>query len=146
MSPEVRRPRGFATAAIVILLVMLAVFGTALTVLSTTQHGGFALDVQGARAYHATRGGLEWGMYQVLRTGGLGCAAINGASFAYAGNLADFRVTIGCAESAHEEVATTVTMYALTATACNDAVCPTASAPPPGFYVERQLRVAVGSN
>ena len=142
-----RKQDGFAMAVVIAILAGLAVFGASLVVVSTTQQAGTALDLQGARAYHAARGGLEWGVYHVLRSPGLvGCADINGKSVVYGGNLADFRVMLTCGATVHEEGSAPVTMYAITATACNDAVCPTASAPPPVFYVERQLRVTVGSN
>lgn len=143
-----RRVRGFATVVVIALLLMLGVLGASLAVISNTQQIGQALDASGVKAYHAARAGLEWAMYNVIRTGGSGCAAVNGASFAFGGNLAGFRVSTSCAQTVHEEVTfpAGVTMYALTATACNDAACPSASAPPPAFYVERQLRVTVGSN
>lgn len=143
-----RCARGFATVVVIGMLVMLAVLGTSLVVISTTQQGGYILDIQGSKAYHASRAGLEWAMYNVLRTGGAGCAAVNGTSFALAGNLTGFSVTTACTQSAHEEATypAGVTMFALSATGCNAAACPTASAPPPAFYVERQLRVTVGNN
>ena len=34
--------------------------------LSTTQHLGSALDIQGARAYLAARTGIEWGLHKAL--------------------------------------------------------------------------------
>jgi MSHA biogenesis protein MshP len=147
MSPELslRRTRGFAAILVIALLVMLAVLGTALMTISNTQQGGHALDIQGTKAYHASRAGLEWGMFNVLRTGGAGCGAVNGASFTFADNLGGFRVTLACSASTHEE-AESVTMFTLTATACNAAACPTAASPPAAYYVERQLRVTVGSN
>lgn len=131
---------------VIALLVVLAILGASLAVVSTSQHGGSALDVQGIRAYHAARGGVEWGLFHLLRTGGLGCAGINGQSIDYGGNLAGFRATIACTSTVHEESTGNVTMYVVTATACNDTAsgCPLASPPP--FYVERQLRVTVGSN
>ncbi len=143
-----RRVRGFATTVVIGLLVMLAVLGTSLVVISGTQQGGYALDVQGVKAYHASRAGLEWAIYNVLRTGGSGCATVNGSSFALAGNLTGYRVSLTCAQTSHEEVTypSGVTMYALSSTACNDAACPTVASPPPAYYVERQLRVTVGSN
>lgn len=142
------RQAGFATTAIIAILLMLAVLGASLAVISGTQQAGHALDVSGVKAYHAARGGLEWAMYNVLRSGGSGCAAVNGASFAFTDNLSGYRVSLACTASAHEEAtqATPVNMYSLTATACNDAACPSASAPPPPYYAERQLRVTVGSN
>lgn len=133
-------------ALVVALLAIVAVFGTALVIISTTQQAGSALDMQGVRAYYAARGGLEWGMYHVLRSGFGGCGGIDGKSVAYGGNLADFRVTLACTASTHEEADANMTVFSIVATACNDAVCPTAAAPPPAFYVERQLRVTVGSN
>jgi hypothetical protein len=36
-------------------------------------------------------------------------------------------------------------MNVITATACNDAVCPTAGSPPSPTYVERQLRIVVSN-
>jgi MSHA biogenesis protein MshP len=140
------RARGFALPAVIALLVVLALFGTSLAVVSSTQHGGAALDLQGVRAYHAARGGVEWGLFHLLRTGGLGCAGIHGQSIDYVGNLAGFRATIQCSSTLHEESAGNVTMYALTVTACNDtaAGCPLAS--PSAHYVERQLRVTVANN
>lgn len=146
MSITSRKHRGFAMAVVIGLLAVLGILGASLMVVSTTQQVGFGLDLQGARAYYAARGGLEWGVYHVLRTGFGGCGGIDGKSIAYGGNLSGFRVTLACTPSAHEEGTATVTMYAITATACNDSACPTAASPPSPTYVERQLRIAVGSN
>jgi MSHA biogenesis protein MshP len=116
-------------------------------VVSATQQGGAALDLQGARAYHAARSALEWGVYHVLRPGFAGCdPGIHNKTVAFAGNLAGFSATLTCTATTHEEGAATVTMYSLTATACNDATCPTPSSPPAPYYVERQLRVTLGEN
>ena len=130
--------------AVVAILVVFGILGASLVVISTTQQVGSALDVQGVRAYHAARGGLEWGLYHVLRTGFGGCAGINGKIVTFGGNLADFRAALTCTSSAHEEGGGIVTVFAITANACNDgATCPTAASPPPAAYVERELRVAV---
>lgn len=146
-SHSARAPRGFATIVIIALLVMLAAFGGAIAILSSTQQGGQALDLQGVRAYQAARAGTEWSLYHLLRTGGLGCAGINGTSFAFAGNLAGFRVSVQCSQSTHEEGSSNTVVYSVTATACNDAAaCPTAASPPPAYYVERQLTVTAASN
>ena len=140
------RSGGFAMAVVVGLLAVLGVFGTALIVISQTEHVGFGLDIQGVRAYQAARAGLEWGAYHVLRTGYGGCGGINGKQIVYGGNLAGFRATLSCAQTSHEEGSTSLTMYAITATACNDTACPTAATPPPAPYVERHLRLTLGSN
>jgi len=132
--------------AIIALLAVLAVFGASVVVISTTQQLGAALDLQGVRAYHAARAGLEWGMYHVLRPGFGGCAGIDGKTVAYGGNLTGFRASLACTPSSHREGTSDLTMYLITATACNHSACPTASAPPPLDYVERQLRVTLSSN
>ena len=132
-------------AVVIGVLVVLGILGASLAVISTTQQVGFGLDLQGVRAYHAARGGLEWGVYHVLRSGFGGCAGINGKSVVYGGNLSGFRATLACTATPHEEGTVNVTMNVITATACNDAVCPTASTPPPASYVERQLRVVVSN-
>lgn len=146
MSPRVAPPRsgGFAMGIVIAVLVVFGILGTALVVISTTQQVGLALDTQGVRAYHAARGGVEWGLYHVLRTGFGGCAGINGKVITFGGNLAGFRAALTCTSTAHEEGGTTVTVFDITANACNDgATCPTAASPPPAAYVERELRVAV---
>lgn len=132
-------------AVVVGLLVLMGVLGTALVVISTTQQAAFGLDVQGAKAYQAARGGVEWGINRVLNLSS--CATVSGTTFTYAGNLAGFQVTLACASSVHEEVTTNVTMYTITATGCNLAsgTCSVA-APTPSNYVERQLSVTIGSN
>ncbi|HEX2199713.1 MAG TPA: agglutinin biogenesis protein MshP [Burkholderiales bacterium] len=141
MCPE----RGFATVTVIALLAMLAIFGVALVVISTGQQVGATLDVQGVRAYHAARGGLEWGMAHILRPGG-GCVGIHGRTLVYGDNLAGFRVTLGCTSTVHREAGTDLNIFQVTATACNDNACPTAIVPPPLGYVQRQLRVTLGDS
>jgi MSHA biogenesis protein MshP len=137
------RDKGFATSVVVAVLVMLAVLGTALFSLSTTQQSTIVRDTLGARAYQAARAGIEWGVYRTLNA----ASCVASTSFALPGALSDFTVTVECTSNPHTEVSTVVTMYAITATACNfsGGSCPVASPSNPN-YVERQLRVSVGSN
>jgi MSHA biogenesis protein MshP len=130
---------------VIVVLGALAVFGASLVVIATTQQAGAALDFQGVRAYHAARGGLEWGLYQVLRNG-QPCAAISGQTVVYGGNLAGFSATLGCVSSVHEEGSSPVTLFTVTATGCNQPVCAAPPVPPPLDYVNRQLQATVGSN
>lgn len=137
-----RRSRGFATGLVIAIVVVLGtIMGVSLMVISATQHVGAGLDLQGVRAYYAARAGLEWGLYHVLRTGFAGCSGINGKSIVFTGNLAGFRSTVACTETPHEEGSTTVTMYAINATGCNDDPCTPAT--PAAHYVERQVRATV---
>jgi MSHA biogenesis protein MshP len=124
--------------AVIALLAVLTVFGASLVVISTTQQLGAAMDLQGVRAYHAARGGVEWGLYQVLRNG-QSCATLN-QTIAYGGNLSDFSASVTCLSSDHQEASSPVTLFTITATGCNEAACPAA---PSATYVERQLRVTV---
>lgn len=126
---------GFSAVAALFLLVVLAALGTFILSVSSTQHVGQAYDVQGSRAYQASRAGIEWGLYQVLQAG-VACPATT--SFVPPA-IADFTVTVGCSSSSTDELGTAVTVYALTATACNR---PAAGACPGGTgdgYVERQI-------
>lgn len=126
---------GFSVVAAIFLLVVLAALGTFVLTVSSTQHVGQAYDVQGSRAYQASRAGIEWGLYQVLQ-GPPACPATT--SFVPPA-VADFTVTIGCTSSSADELGTAVTVFALTATACNR---PSAGACPGALgdgYVERQL-------
>lgn len=132
-------------AIVVALLSALAIFGASLVVVSTTHQVGGALDLQGARAYHAARGALEWGLYHVLRPGFGGCAGIDNRSIDYPANLAGFRATVTCQASTHPEGAGTVTMFRITATACNDTDCVTVTARPLG-YVNRQVRAVIAGS
>ena len=132
--------------AVIALLALLAVFGASIVLVSTSQQVGFALDLQGVRAYHAARGGLEWGIYHVLRPGFGGCAGISGKTVAYGGNLAGFSVTLNCTSSVHNEAGSNRSTVEITATACNEPTCPTGAAPPALAYVERQLRISLSNN
>ena len=57
---------GFIIPAAIFLVVVLAALGAYALTISTAQHLSSAQDVQGSRAYHAARSGLEWGIYQAL--------------------------------------------------------------------------------
>ena len=133
------RGSGFALPSAIFLLVILAALGAFILTVSTSQHMGAALDVQGARAYQAARAGIEWGLYQSLQASA--CSPTS-PSLTFSGTtLAGFTVTVSCSSSSTTELATTVTIDQITATACNQAPCPN---PNPGAnYVERQLTATV---
>lgn len=130
--------RGFALPSAIFLLVVLAMLGVAVMHVSTTQHVGSALDVEGARAYQAARAGIEWGLYRKLREGS--CDAQSSFTPA-AATLQGFTVTITCADFPDANGGPTVTL--ITATACNQpsgGACPNTTNPDTG-YVERRLDV-----
>jgi len=156
-------PRGFAIVSAIFILVVLAALGAFIVSVSTSQHVGSALDIQGVRAYQAARAGLEWGIYRVQATpaynfsygpgpGPVGTANPNTracpaspVSFVPAApTLAAFTVTVTCAVTVDANNGPTV--YSLVATACNQpaaGACPNL-APAAGFdYIERRIDVAL---
>ena len=127
--------QGFAIITAIFILVVLAVLGAFMVNVSTNQHMGSALDVQGVRVYQTARAGLEWGLYRQLINGS--CAASSSFTPA-ASTLSGFTVTVTCVATPGSSGAPTV--YTITSIACNAAgSCPSAS--PSSLYIERRLDV-----
>lgn len=59
------REAGFALMNAIFLLVVLAFLGVVMVTLSGVQSRTPVFALQGARAYHAARSGIEWGIAQV---------------------------------------------------------------------------------
>lgn len=160
MKPLKRTVQGFAIVTAIFILVVLAVLGAFIVNVSTNQHIGSALDVQGVRAYQAARSGIEWGLYQTQSTPAYNFSYGNPATTVGAANLnlracpassssfvpttttlAGFTVTVTCSASTDTNGGPTV--YAITSTACNQpssGVCPNTKNPS-NLYVERRLDV-----
>lgn len=133
-----RHQGGFAIVSAIFILVVLAALGAFMVSISTNQHIGSALDVQGAKAYQAARAGMEWGLYRQMRDG----ACVASQTFVPpAPGLADFTVTVTCA-SAAPGVNGGPAVYTLRATACNQptGACPNTTTAN-GLYVERRVEV-----
>jgi len=60
------RQHGFAIAAAIFILVLLATLALAITMLTTQTSTEAARDTLGSRAYQAARAGLDWAAFQVL--------------------------------------------------------------------------------
>lgn len=60
-----QRQAGFALVNAIFLLVVLALLGVAMVTLSGVQSRTPLFALQGARAYHAARSGLEWGIAKI---------------------------------------------------------------------------------
>ena len=157
MCPEPKRrrrarQRGFSLILALFLLVSLAAMGAYLLTVSTVQQEASIADELGAGAYQAARGGIDWGLYELLRdSGGAYASACDAAvapappaaqSFALGGALAAFSVKVECSASAptSEGASSGLRAYVLRATACNQASCPGTQGP---AYVERQLQATV---
>lgn len=133
--------RGFALVTAIFLLVVLAGLGAAIVSVSTMQHVGSALDVQGASAYQAARAGVEWGVYRQLRNGVCNSAQ---ASFVPTAPLLNvFTVTVTCTPTTYSGATPNITVYQVQSTACNQPSAGSCPGTGGGMnYVERQLRVS----
>ena len=135
-----RVQKGFSLITAIFLLVVLAALGAAMVTFFTAQQQSSALDVLGTRAYHASRTGIEWGTYQILRNNG-GCAAASQTLPAgtLAGTLSVFNIQVACNAIVQSEVTATngnVTVFTITATASRG----TAGQ---ADYVERQISATI---
>lgn len=145
-----KRQRGFTIVAAIFLLVVLGVLGAFIVTVSTTQHAGAALDVQGTETYRAARSGIEWGVYNVLKstTSYVGSTDIGVVPTS---TVSGMQVTVECNqvlpppdEVKPDGTTTVVNLYEVTATACNlptGTTCPGNIANP--HYVERRIKVMV---
>lgn len=127
------RARGFALVMAIFLIAVLASIGAYLFAVSTGQAEAAAQDEQGAHAYQAARGGIDWGAYRVLRDAscpGTTTLAMPGGFFA----------EVSCTQTGLErEGDVDVTIFLVTSTGCNATPCGT----PGPRYVERQLALTL---
>ena len=128
--------RGFALVSAIFLLVVLAALGAFMVTMSTVQHTTSAQDVQGSRAYHAARAGIEWGIYLLMVPENANpfvagnratCAAIPAAvppagNLVLGGTLTGFTVTVTCASTDTTEADNTIRVFTLTSDATFGAV------------------------
>lgn len=134
--------RGFSLVSAIFLLVVLAGLGVAMITISTVQHQSSALDVQGTRAYHAARAGMEWGVFQRLQVPAYCAAAVtNNIALPAGTSLSGFTVTVVCTPD--NGLGLNINGAVIQATACNiptGGACPNA-APNSSDYVQRVVQV-----
>jgi MSHA biogenesis protein MshP len=135
------RQKGFGLIAAIVILVILASLSVFITTLSTTQSANSALDTMGTRAFFAAQSGVEWGVYQTLKGTAPPCAASPGINTAL-GRIDGITVTVNCSAVIVDEAGAN-SLYVVTALACNESVCPSAS--PGAFYVERKVSALTGT-
>jgi MSHA biogenesis protein MshP len=153
-----RGPRGFTIVTAVFLLVVLSLLGVFIVSVTGLQQSSQQLDVQGVRAYHAARAGIEWGAWQVLDPNndlpGFGgtanlppCPGASTNVTGLGGSLSPFTVTVTCNAAINApttEGNRNVAAYQIIATACNQpaaGACPNPA--PASGYVERQLQATL---
>ena len=79
-----RKQQGFAIAAAVFLIVVLALLAAGMVQIASTSHTSLSQEYTSVRAYLAARSGLQWGMYQAIY-GGSGNATVSFSAGALAG-------------------------------------------------------------
>lgn len=84
--PRYRHESGVSLVAALFMVVVLGGLGVFLAVISSTQHTTTVHAYHAAKAYHAARSGIEWGVYRAVNN--LDC---NGSL-----SLNEFTVTIAC--------------------------------------------------
>lgn len=141
MKATVTRIRGFAIVSAIFILIVLAALGAFILSISTSQQMGSLLDVQGVRAYHAARTGIEWGLYRQLRDGSCPGAGAPTSFSPAAATLSGFTITVTC--SAVADTHGGPMSYRLRSTACTEPNvaeprCPNTTNPGT-LYIERSL-------
>jgi MSHA biogenesis protein MshP len=139
-----RRNAGMSLVMAIFILVILAALAGFIVSMATTQQTDFGVDLEGSRAYHAARAGLDYGAYQAVTNSSCVNGSINLALPAASFNdFTSVRVTFVNSPN-HDEAGTLKTICTITANACNQpaaGVCPN---PAPGAnYVERELQLTV---
>jgi MSHA biogenesis protein MshP len=144
----------------IFILVVLASLGAYVVTISSAQHIGSALDIQGSRALQTARAGMDWGIARAVNDpthfGAGDCKAgpwpvsvnLNTAGTDFP-SLAGYAVSVTCTGTVYSDGGVSnLYSYALTATACNQpnaGVCPN-TATPGANYVERRLTAQVTCN
>ena len=136
---------GFIIPAAIFLIVVLAALGAYAVTISTTQSFSSAQDVQGSRAYHAARSGLEWAIYRALDPTNTSVVAPANATWpsfptcpAAVLTINGFTVTVSCTPLDYNENDTvrSIRVYSITAKAESGTVAT------PG-RIERELQVTL---
>lgn len=135
------RQAGFGAIAAIMILVILAALSAAIVSVSTASQMGSAQDMLAARAWQLAQAGTEYGLRRALKDGWCGTADWPSP------DDAGFNVNVACSQQTFNDgetapgTALTLRVFTVTATACNGASCPDATAARAG-YVERQ-RIAM---
>lgn len=144
--------RGLGAVAAIVILVMLAGLAAAITRLTWVQSMTSASDLSGARAQQAVGAGVEWGLFQVLTTGGSWVGCTNSTQTLDMRATTGMLVTVTCKAQATPYVegaaedgsARQVRVYQIEAVACNGAnTCPDDGMSTSPAYVERKRQATV---
>lgn len=109
--------RGVGLVAALFLVVVFGALGAFIVTIGGAQQQAPVLAIQGARAYHAARSGIEWGIYQAIPpVGAPPCAALT--TFPVPGpGLNGFTVAVQCNSTPHVEGGAAFQVFTITSTA-----------------------------
>lgn len=102
------RQRGFALVTAIFLIVVLSSLGLYMVRISGIQHQTVNVALLGARAFHAARTGIEWGVYQALN-GNCTTQTLNLTE----GGLDGFDVDVTCSSTSHTETGDTYNIFVI---------------------------------
>jgi MSHA biogenesis protein MshP len=92
------RVRGFALVSALFVIVVLSMTVVFMLQVAGVQMATTNLSVLGTQAYYAARGGVEWGVYQVVNAGSPAAPACNGTM-----TLNGYAVTVSCTTTPHAD-------------------------------------------
>jgi MSHA biogenesis protein MshP len=110
MTVQLGSQKGFSLITAIFILLVLAVLGVFMVTMSGVQSRTTLWALQGARAYHAARSGLEWGGYRAL----VDNSCLPSTTF----SVGSFNVTVECQpEGPFVEGLQTYTVFRITSLA-----------------------------
>jgi MSHA biogenesis protein MshP len=148
---HVKPQHGIGVVVALLVLVVLSSLAAAMVRLNWGQQIASAQDYQGSQASLAASAGVDWGLFQVLRTGGSWVGCTSSSQTLDLRSTMGFWVTVTCSsratafvESAKADGSTprSVRVYKIDAVACNGtATCPDNARAAMPTYIERQRQV-----
>lgn len=124
---NVKRQSGFSLVTAIFVIVVLASLAVFLVTMSGVAQQTPTLAYSGARAYHAARSGLEWGIERAIVGGG----ACNGGFV-----LNGFNINVTCVSTSHPDGSATAVIFQINAIA-------TRGSPGELGYARRELQAIV---
>lgn len=141
MMVAAQKQKGVALVAAIFLLVVLAALGVYLVQMAGTQRATSLFALQGARAYHAAKSAVEFGVHQALNNSAIACGTapaspVNQTISFSEGGLQGFSASLSCEYTRHDENGDCFNVYVINVQASR-AAYGTAD------YVSRRLQTTV---
>jgi len=108
-----KNQQGFSIVMAIFILVILGLLGGYMVRISGVQLSTFNYSLLGAKAYQASRAGIEWGIARIDNGGG--CADVNAQSAMNFNGLEGFNVRLTCTSQGFSEADQNLTIYRINA-------------------------------